>query len=82
LNDSPHETVVVPHADLTTEVLRRIVESFVLREGTDYGRQELSFDQKVASVMRQLHCGDAQVIFDPRSQTVDVVPSVALRRKR
>jgi hypothetical protein len=63
-------------------VLRRIVESFVLREGTDYGRQELSFDQKVASVMRQLHRGDAQVIFDPRSQTVDVVPSVALRRKR
>jgi hypothetical protein len=82
LNDEPDETVVIPFAQLTADVLRRVVESFVLREGTDYGQQELSLDQKVARVTSQLHRGEAQIVFDPRSQTVDVVLSVALRRKR
>jgi uncharacterized protein YheU (UPF0270 family) len=82
LNDGDHETVVIPHADLTADVLRRVVESFVLREGTDYGQEELSLDQKVARVMRQLHRGAAQIVFDPQSQTVDVVLSVVRPRKR
>jgi uncharacterized protein YheU (UPF0270 family) len=73
---------VIPHADLTADVLRRVVESFVLREGTDYGQEELSLDQKVARVMRQLHRGAAQIVFDPQSQTVDVVLSVVRPRKR
>jgi uncharacterized protein YheU (UPF0270 family) len=73
---------VIPYAQLTAEVLRRVVESFVLREGTDYGQQELSLDQKVTRVISQLHRGEAQIVFDPQSQTVDVVLSVALRRKR
>ena len=82
MNDQPHETVVILHADLAADTLRRVVESFVLREGTDYGQQELSLDQKVAHVMRQLHRGEAQIIFDSRSQTVDLVVSVARQRKR
>jgi hypothetical protein len=73
---------VIPHEDLTADVLRRVVESFVLREGTDYGQEDLSLDQKVTRVMRQLGRGEAQILFDPQSQTVDVVLSIAPRRKR
>jgi uncharacterized protein YheU (UPF0270 family) len=82
LNDEDHEPVVVPHEELTTDVLRRVVESFVLREGTDYGQEELSLDQKVTRVMHQLHRGEAQIVFDPQSQTVDVLLRTAPRRKR
>jgi len=82
LNDECDETVVVPHTELTADVLRRVVESFVLREGTDYGQQEVSLDQKVAHVMRQLHRGEAQITFDARSQTVAVVLSAARQHKR
>ena len=66
------ESVVVPHTELEAGVLRAVVESFVLREGTDYGEHELSLDQKVARVIRQLERGEARIIFDPDSESVDI----------
>ena len=73
MDDEPCDPVVVPHAALAPDVLTGIVESFVLREGTDYGEKEFSLEQKVAHVMRQLQRGEAQIIFDPTSKTVDLV---------
>ncbi len=70
--------VVVPHADLGADLLRSVVESFVLREGTDYGEREIPLADKVARVIRQLDRGDVQIIFDPPTETVD---NVAERRR-
>jgi uncharacterized protein YheU (UPF0270 family) len=81
MDDKTQEIVHVPHSELAPDVLRGVVESFVLREGTDYGERELSLDQKVEHVMRQLRRGEAQIIFDSDSQTVDVVTTAALQRK-
>jgi uncharacterized protein len=72
LNVEPHDPVVVPYAELAPDLLRGIVEAFVLREGTDYGAQECSLEQKVTHVMRQLKRGEAQIIFDPNSHTVNI----------
>jgi uncharacterized protein YheU (UPF0270 family) len=65
--------VVIPHTELSPEALRGVVESFVLREGTDYGEREVSLDQKVAQVLRQLERGEARIIFDAQLETVDIV---------
>ena len=65
--------VVVPHRELSPDALAGVVESFVLREGTDYGDREYSLSEKVAHVMRQLDRGEAQIIFDPNTETVDIV---------
>ncbi len=65
--------VVVPHAELGADLLRSVVESFVLREGTDYGEREISLADKVDRVITQLDRGDAQIIFDPQTETVDIV---------
>jgi uncharacterized protein len=50
-----------------------VLESFVLREGTEYGERDVSLDQKVAQVTRQLQRGEARIVFDPESETIDVV---------
>lgn len=82
--DEPHELHVereadgpppiqVPFADLAPETLQAVIESFVLREGTDYGERETALDTKVAQVMAQLQRGDARVMFDPASETVTIV---------
>lgn len=63
----------MPHTELSPEALRGVVESFVLREGTDYGEREFSLDEKVAHVMRQLERGEAHVIFDMSTETVHIV---------
>ena len=73
-NDEPSASPVeVPHTALEKDLLRAVIESFVLREGTDYGERELSLDDKVRRVLRLLERGDARIVFDPRTESVDVV---------
>ena len=67
------EPVVVPHGELSPEALRGVIEGFVLREGTEYGNRDYSLEEKVAHVMRQLERDEAQVVFDPNTESVDVV---------
>lgn len=65
--------MVVPHSALAADVLRAVIESFILREGTDYGERELSLDDKVARVVGLLERGEARIVFDPRTESVDIV---------
>lgn len=67
--------MVVPHTELSGEALRGVLSSVVLREGTDYGEREFSFEEKVAHLLAQLERGDAQIVFDPESESVDIVAS-------
>ncbi len=80
---APPEPVVVPHTELTSELLRAVIESFVLREGTDYGEHELSLDEKVARVVTQLERGDANIVFDSETESVAIVlvPAAARRTR-
>lgn len=66
--------VVVPHRELSPDALRGVVEAFVLREGTDYGERESSFESKVNDVLLQLARGEADIVFDPQTETVGIVP--------
>jgi uncharacterized protein YheU (UPF0270 family) len=65
--------VEVPHGELAPDTLRAVIESFVLREGTDYGARDASFESKVADVMRQLDRREAAIFYDPGSDSVDIV---------
>ena len=68
----------VPPNDLEPDTLRAVVESFVLREGTDYGAHETSLEAKVAQVLMQLRRGEAHITFDPATESVNVVVTRAL----
>ena len=65
--------VAVPHEQLSPEALRGVIESFVLREGTEYGERDVPLDTKIGQVLRQIERGEAQIMFDPNTETVDVV---------
>lgn len=68
------EPVEVPLDALGADVLRGVIESFVLREGTDYGARERTLEEKVADVRHQLERGEARIVFDPETESVDIVP--------
>lgn len=72
LDDVEKQPVEVPHAELDPGLLRAVIESFVLREGTDYGEFEISLEQKVARVVQQLERAEAVIVFDPESSSVDI----------
>jgi uncharacterized protein len=65
--------VVVPYRELSADALHGVIESFVLREGTDYGERDVAHDAKVAQVLRQLEKGEAQIIFDPADSSVTIM---------
>ncbi len=63
----------MPYGELSPELLRSVVEAFVLREGTDYGLSEVSLEDKVADVIEQLRRGRVEIVFDPNLETVGIV---------
>ena len=67
------EPIEIPHTELSAEALRGVIEAFVLREGTEYGERDVSLEQKVRDVQRQLDAGEAQIVFDPHTESVDIV---------
>ncbi|MGE3850017.1 MAG: YheU family protein [Gammaproteobacteria bacterium] len=79
MSESPSEPVEIPWRQLSADALRGVVEAFVLREGTDYGEVEASFADKVQQVMRQLERAEAGIVFDPASETVDIVVTRRIR---
>jgi hypothetical protein len=68
--------LVIPMDALSSEALAGVIEAFILREGTDYGLHETPFSDKVGQVRRQLESGDAQILFDPESETVHIALAV------
>jgi uncharacterized protein YheU (UPF0270 family) len=67
------EPIVVPYTELSPEALRGVIESFVLREGTEYGERDVSLEDKVSQVIRQLRRGEAQIVFDPETESIDIL---------
>lgn len=81
-SESAGEPIVIPHTELSAEALRGVLESFVLREGTDYGTTEFTLEQKMGHVLRQLERGEARILFDPETETVNIVPAPPPSRGR
>jgi uncharacterized protein YheU (UPF0270 family) len=72
--DASTDPVEVPFTALSADALQGLVESFVLREGTDYGDREFTHEQKVAQVLRQLETGEARILYDPETESVTLLP--------
>lgn len=66
--------MIIPLQDLSPETLDNLIESFVLREGTDYGEHERSLEQKVNDVKRQLKSGDVVLVWSELHETVNIMP--------
>ncbi len=66
------QPVVVPYTELAPDLLHAVVESYVLREGTDYGEKEISLEDKVSQVIGQLTRGEARILFDPETESVSI----------
>jgi hypothetical protein len=58
---------------LSPEALRGLIEEFVTRDGTDYGAVERSVEEKIVQVSAQLVSGEARLVFDPTTETTNIV---------
>jgi uncharacterized protein len=65
--------VEVSYEQLEFSTLKMLVEEFIMREGTDYGKVEMDLDQKIDMVIRQLKNGDAALMWDTDLQSSNIV---------
>lgn len=68
-------SIIVSIEEVPTEGLKGLVTSFVLREGTDYGEQEVDLDVKVEQVIQALKAGSAKIIYSELHESFDIVPA-------
>ncbi|NOH54412.1 YheU family protein [Vibrio coralliilyticus] len=64
--------MIVPWQQIDPDTLDNLIREFVLREGTDYGELEISLQDKVDQIKKQLESGEAVVVFSELHETVDI----------
>ncbi|MFI2810395.1 YheU family protein [Microbulbifer sp. YPW16] len=65
--------MIIPHQQLDPGTLQNLLEEYATRDGTDYGEREVSLEDKVASLRRQLVSGDVVIWFEPGDESVNLV---------
>ncbi|WP_439239502.1 YheU family protein [Lonepinella sp. BR2919] len=64
--------MIIPWQALEEDTLVNIVESFILREGTDYGIKELSLAQKTENLLDQIRQQKAVIVWSELHETIDI----------
>lgn len=65
--------MIIPYTDISDDTLNNLIEYFVLREGTDYGEQEVELPQKVAMVKRQLKSGEVLIVYSELHESINLI---------
>jgi uncharacterized protein len=66
--------MIIPHHEIGEQTLDNLIEYYVLREGTDYGEQEVSLAEKVAAVKQQLRSGEVVIVYSELHQSINLMP--------
>jgi len=67
--------MIIPLEQLSAETLLAIIEDFILREGTEYGVEDISKEAKIAQVKKQLQLGSAVLVYSELHESVNILPS-------
>jgi uncharacterized protein YheU (UPF0270 family) len=75
-NNTEHseEGVKVPYQQIDPETLRRMIQEFVTRDGSDWAETGCALEDKVEQVLQQLKNKQIKVVFDLKTQTANLVP--------
>ncbi len=65
--------MLIPYQSLNSETLDNLIESFILREGTDYGEAEISLNNKTQKVRQQIESGDVIILYSELSESVTLI---------
>ena len=67
------QQIEIPWQSLSDDALMGVIQEYVTREGTDYGTQEYSLEEKCAAVRDQLRRGEAVITWNEGEQTCSIV---------
>ena len=65
--------MIIPWQEVNEDTLIAIVESFILREGTDYGEHETSFDDKKSTLLQQLKKEELVIVYSELHESINIM---------
>ena len=65
--------MLIPYTELSAETLQALIEDFVTRDGTDYGQNEMSMQDKAERLMALLKKGELVITYNPDTETCGLV---------
>lgn len=64
--------MIIPWQELAETTLYNVLDSFILREGTDYGERELSLEEKRARLLAQLQADKVVIVWSELHESLDI----------
>lgn len=64
--------MIIPWQDLEESTLYNVLDSFILREGTDYGERELSLAEKRERLLQQLKTDKVVIVWSELHESLDI----------
>lgn len=64
--------MIIPWQDLPESTLYNILDSFILREGTDYGERELTLDEKRERLLAQIKAEKVVIVWSELNESLDI----------
>lgn len=71
--NSPQAPLLISPADLSSEALEGLIESFILREGTDYGLNEVDHAKKFSQIHTKITKKEFLITFDPETESINLL---------
>ncbi|MDP8033093.1 YheU family protein [Pasteurella atlantica] len=64
--------MIIPWKSIPSETLDNILESFIMREGTDYGEVERSMEEKKERLLQLIYSEQAVIVWSELHQSLDI----------
>lgn len=64
----------IPYQSLNPQILTEMLKEIVTRDGTDYGLEEKTLEEKVSAALNAIEQGKAYLHWDVESETASLHP--------
>jgi len=65
--------MIIPYEQINPDTLKRLIEEFVTRDGTDYGWDDTPLATKIAQVLQQVKQGSVVIVYDSELQSCNII---------
>ena len=59
----------IPYQKIPHDLLINMIREFVMREGTDYTHRDITMEEKIDQVLKQIKRGSVVITFDAETES-------------
>ena len=59
----------IPYEKIPNDLLINMIREFVMREGTDYTHRDITIEEKIEQVLKQIKRGQVVITFDAETES-------------